>query len=88
MAIQAGFIIIFPPLGVIMEKDIHQRIRKLLAKEYAGFVLVTCKNPHGDGRMQVEMTYDGDPVLAAYLLEGAQGYLDEEEEGLGLELLS
>lgn len=71
-----------------MEKDIHKRIRKLLAKDYAGFVLVTCKNPHDDGRMQVEMSYEGDPILAAYLLDGAQGYLDEEEKGLGLELLS
>ncbi len=71
-----------------MAADIHQRIRKLLAKEYAGFVLVTCKQPTNSGTMQVEMTYDGDPILAAYLLEGAQGYLDEEENGIGMELLS
>lgn len=69
-----------------MTEDIHKRIRKLLAKEYAGFVLVTCKQPENNGGMQVEMTYDGDPILAAYLLEGAQGYLDEEE--IGMELLS
>jgi hypothetical protein len=75
-------------LGEKMEKDVHKQIRKLLAKDYAGFVLVTCKNPVSDGRMQVEMSYEGDPILAAYLLEGAQGYLDEEEKGLGLELLS
>lgn len=71
-----------------MEKDVHKQIRKLLAKDFAGFVLVTCKNPLSDGKMQVEMSYEGDPVLAAYLLEGAQGYLDEEEKDLGLELLS
>ena len=71
-----------------MENDIHKRIRKLLAKDHAGFVLITCENPTEGGQMQVEMSYDGDPVLAAYLLEGAQGYLDEEEKGLGMELLS
>jgi len=71
-----------------MAEDVHKKIRKLLAKEYAGYVLVTCKQPISDGRMQVEMTYEGDPVLAAYLLEGAQGYLDEEEQDVRMELLS
>lgn len=71
-----------------MENEAHKRIKKLLAKDYAGFVLITCKSPESNGQMQVEMSYEGDPVLAAYLLEGAQGYLDEEERGLGMELLS
>ncbi len=71
-----------------MENEAHKRIKKLLAKDYAGFVLITCKTPTTKGQMEVEMTYEGDPVLAAYLIEGAQGYLDEEEQGLGMELLS
>ncbi len=71
-----------------MKEDIHKRIKKLLGKDYAGYVLVTCKRPVADGHMQVEMTYDGNPILAAYLLEGAQEYLDEEEEEVGLELMS
>ncbi len=71
-----------------MENDVHKKIKKLLVKDHAGFVLITCKNPAETGQMQVEMSYEGDPMLAAYLLEGAQGYLDEEEKGLGLELLS
>lgn len=71
-----------------MENEVHKKVKKLLAKDYAGFVLITCKNPKNNGQMQVEMSYEGDPVLAAYLLEGAQGYLDEEEQSLGLELLS
>ena len=71
-----------------MKDDVHERVRKLLKKDYAGYVLITCCNPSDSDQMQVEMTYDGDPVLAAYLLEGAQGYLDEEEKDLGVELLS
>jgi hypothetical protein len=66
----------------------HKRIRKLLEKEYEGYVLVTCRPATHDGRMQVEMSYDGDPVLAAYLMEGAQGYLEEEDSETGMELLS
>ena len=30
--------------------------------------------------MQVEMSYEGDPTLAAYLLESAQGFIETEEE--------
>ena len=63
-----------------MKKDLHKRIRKLLEKEYAGYVLVTCKPPEVSGKMQVEMSYDGDPLLASYLMEGAQGYLDEGDK--------
>lgn len=47
--------------------------------ENACYVLITCGQPSKDGTMQVEMTYEGDPTLAAYLLESAQGFFDEEE---------
>jgi hypothetical protein len=70
-----------------MADDVHKKIRELLEKEYAGYVLVTCKQPVPNGQMEVEMTYEGDPILAAYLLEGAQGYLDEGES-YKLELFS
>lgn len=52
--------------------------KKLLKQEHACYVLITCGEPTGDGKMQVELTYDGDPILAAYLLESAQGFIDEE----------
>jgi len=72
-----------------MTSDIHKRIRKLLEKDFEGYVLVTCKPACPEGKMQVEMSYDGDPVLAAYLMEGASEYLEEEEaEQPDMELLS
>lgn len=40
------------------------------------YVLITCGAPSKDGKMQVEMTYQGDPVLAAYLVESAQNFID------------
>jgi hypothetical protein len=64
-----------------MERECdHTRIRKLLSKDYAGFVLVTCKLPLHDGQMEVEMSYEGDPILAAYLLDGAKQSLEGEEQ--------
>ena len=39
------------------------------------YVLIKCKEPNEKGDMQVEMTYEGDPVLASYLIETAQGMI-------------
>jgi hypothetical protein len=41
-------------------------------------ILITCGQPSADGKMSVEMTYEGDPLLASYLLENAQGLMELE----------
>lgn len=61
-------------------KGIHLDKKSLINEEHACYVLITCKNPSKDGKMHVEMTYEGDPVLAAYLLESAQGFIDQDED--------
>lgn len=53
-------------------------VKKALSENHACYVLITCGAPSKDGKMQVEMTYEGDPVLAAYLVESAQGYIEVE----------
>jgi hypothetical protein len=53
-------------------------LKKTLADDSACYVLITCGSPSEDGKMQVEMTYQGDPVLAAYLVESAQQFIDIE----------
>lgn len=47
-----------------------------LPENNACYVLITCGEPSKDGKMEVEMTYQGDPVLAAYLVESAQNFID------------
>lgn len=64
-----------------MKSTVDQEIRELLSKHYPCYVLITCDQPEASGQMQVEMTYEGDPVLAAYLLQGAQSFMDEEDAG-------
>ncbi len=51
-------------------------VKDKLAENNACFVLITCGQPSEDGKMQVEMTYQGDPCLAAYLVESAQNFID------------
>lgn len=62
-----------------MESKIDKDIRDELAKKYACYVLITCDSPENDGRMNIEMSYEGDPVLASCMLNGAQEYLEEQE---------
>lgn len=47
------------------------------SKKNACTIHISCNEPNEDGKMHVEMTYEGDHVLAAYLLENAQSILDE-----------
>lgn len=62
-----------------MKRDIDKQVKKTLAKNHACYVLITCDEPI-NGEMQVEMTYEGDATVAAYLLQGAQSYIDEQEQ--------
>jgi len=55
-------------------------LKEELAKKHACYVLITCDEPTCDGKMQVEMSYEGPTELAAYLLHGAQLHVDEQEE--------
>lgn len=48
-----------------------QSIRKSLREHHTCYVLITCKEPSEDGKMEVEMSYEGDETLAAYLVDSA-----------------
>ncbi len=43
-------------------------------------IQISCTHVDEDGHMQVEMNYEGDACLAAYLLEGAQQIISEKIE--------
>jgi len=49
------------------------------SKKNACTIVISCKEPSEDGKMQVEMTCEGDEILAAYLLENAQSFIPSEE---------
>jgi hypothetical protein len=65
--------------GEIMKRDIAKELQEKLGKKHACYVLITCDEPSDDGHMQVEMSYQGDATLAAYILHGAQLHLDKQE---------
>lgn len=45
-----------------------------------GYVLITCGEEKG--KLQVNMTYQGDPMLISYLLESAQKNLEQDDREL------
>jgi hypothetical protein len=53
-------------------------IKKALSENSTCYVLITCTEASKDGKMEVEMTYGGDPILAAYLVESAQNIIDTD----------
>ena len=55
----------------------RQDLRQLLAEKYACFVLITCGEPTQEGKIEVEMSYEGDSSLAAYLIESAQTFIED-----------
>lgn len=53
-----------------------QQIKKSLKDDCACYVLITCSNPSSDGKMEVEMCFEGEEDLAALLIENAAQAFD------------
>lgn len=54
------------------------KVKKELSGQYCCYVLITCSEPSKDGNMEVEMNYEGDEMLAAFLLENAGQVFDQK----------
>lgn len=46
--------------------------------EYVCKIMIMCKESANEGKMDVEMTYDGDPHLALFLIENAKDYFEHQ----------
>lgn len=62
-----------------MKKGIHEEL-KMKLRDKACYVLITCDRAKESGEMEVEMSYEGDPLLAQYLLDGAKSHFDAPQE--------
>ncbi|MGR3951339.1 MAG: hypothetical protein QRY74_00200 [Chlamydia sp.] len=68
------------------QQDIHTKIKELLLLESLDYVLITCRKLPEKGKklksqrgqqMEVELSFEGDPDLASYLVHGAQEYFND-----------
>ena len=44
------------------------------------FIMITCAPPSEDGKIQVEMTYEGDPFVVLYILKKAQEQFEQNDD--------
>ena len=55
-------------------------VRKKFAEKKSCYVLITCGAPNEQGKMNVEMSFDGDIDLAALMVDQAQTLFYEARE--------
>lgn len=60
-----------------MTHDPNNDIKRQLSQNHSCYVLITCGEVNPEGEIQVDMTYEGDPTLASFLLRDAQKFIDE-----------
>jgi hypothetical protein len=58
-------------------QQVEDQLLQELAKRYPSYVLVTAGEPNVEGKLNVQLSYQGDPWLARYLIDGAADVLDE-----------
>jgi len=54
-----------------------EKIKQALSEIHACYVLITCSEPSKEGKMEVEMSYEGDESLASFLVDNASQVFDE-----------
>ena len=54
-----------------------EQIKKTLKDQCVCYVLITCSAPTEDGKMEVEMNFEGEEDLAALLVANAAQVFDE-----------
>lgn len=61
----------------VLRKERLLAAKKILKDIYPCFVLITSTEPKKDGKMQVEMDFEGDEDLASMITEHATQIFDE-----------
>jgi len=57
-----------------------EQMKKTLGKEHACYVLITCTDCSENGEMDVQMDFEGDENLAAFLVDSASQIFDSRRE--------
>jgi len=60
------------------DSDAHEKVRHIL-QNHVGYVLVTCRPANKSGKLEVELSFEGDPDLASFLVEGAIEHFEEHQ---------
>ena len=64
-------------MGIKDSEMTLEKIKHALSQMHACYVLITCSEPSKEGQMEVQMTYEGDESLAAFLVDNASQVFDD-----------
>lgn len=62
----------------IEKKVLMAKLKSVIGDQCACFVLISCSEPSTEGQMDVQMHFEGDETLVAFLLENATQVFDEQ----------
>jgi hypothetical protein len=60
------------------KKDVKSILRRKKRGKILCYVLITCEKPKDDGTIEMEIDYDGQRWLAAYMLKNARSVFGED----------
>jgi hypothetical protein len=58
-------------------EEMLSKMKEKLGAKWSCCVLITCTEPEENGKMEVEMTFEGDEMLAAFLVDNAAQVFEE-----------
>lgn len=59
----------------IFKSSDHEKMKELVTKNHLSYILITCSEPSEDGKMDVEMSCEGDDDLVGLLMQNAMSRL-------------
>lgn len=62
-------------LAVLQNTEINE-LKKILAEKQLSYVLITCTSPTNEGKMDIELDYQGDQDLLSYLIDSAKNIIE------------
>lgn len=54
----------------------HEKMKQLVTKNHLSYILITCSQPSEEGKMDVEMSCEGDDDLIDLLMQNAMSRLE------------
>ena len=61
--------------AIIFKSSDHEKVKQLVTKNNLSYILITCSQPTEEGKMDVEMSCEGDDDLIGLLMQNAMSRL-------------
>lgn len=63
-------------IPAVFETSDHEKMKKMVTENHLSYILITCSQPSKEGKMEVEMSCEGDDDLLGLLMQNALARLE------------